>query len=111
MHVAPQFEMFPSAVLIVPDPVLPLVVTVKAKLAENAEPTLTGEVPTVKLQAPVPEQAPVQPANVDDDGVSFSVMLVPLFTFTVHVPVQPLKIVFVESETEPLPLTMTVTGN
>lgn len=110
-HVVAQLVMFPSAVLIVPLPVLPLVVTVNAKFGEKAAPTFTGVVPTVKLQALVPEQAPVQPAKVEPDGVSLSVTVVPLLTFTVQVPVQPLKIVVVESETEPLPLTATVTGN
>ena len=95
-----------------PDPVLPAVVTVKTKLGEKLAPTLMGDVPTVKLQAPVPEQAPVHPANVDPpDAVWFNVMTVPLFTLLVHVPVHPLKIVVVESDTEPLPLTISVTAN
>jgi hypothetical protein len=69
LHVVAQFVIFPSVVLIVPVPVLPLVLTVNVRFGEKVAPTFTAEVLTVKLQVPVPEQAPVQPAKVDPEAV------------------------------------------
>lgn len=113
LHVVAQFVMFPSEVLSFPMPVLPAVLTVKVRFGENVAPTLTADVPTVKLQAPVPEQAPVQPAKVDEEGVSFRVTVVPLAMLAVQVPVLDVQALIAPLvlDTEPLPLTVTVTGN
>ncbi len=115
LQVAPQL-MFASVELTVPLPV-PDLVTVRLYCgrAENAAPTLAAAVPTVKLQAPVPEQAPVQPAKVDEEGVSLSVTVVPLARLAEQVPVVAVQLRMAPAglvlETDPLPLTATVTGN
>src|SRR5574337_248226 len=65
----------------VPAPAPALVtVSVDCGAGENVAPTVTGTVPMVKVQAAVPEQGPVHPANTeaDDAGAAFSVTGLPL---------------------------------
>lgn len=60
-QVAPQL-MLASLLVMVPEPV-PVLLTVKANCGEKVAVTFAAELPTVRLQVPVPVQAPVQPAN------------------------------------------------
>ena len=80
LHVAPQL-IVPGELLTVPEPA-PVLLTVKVNVGagEKVAVTPTEDVGIVKLQAPVPEQAPLQPANTDADeaGAAVSVTTLPL---------------------------------
>ncbi len=92
LQVAPQ--VIPVGELVtVPDAApVPDFVTVNAKVGAGANfaVTVTAAVPMVKLQAPVPEQAPLQPENTYalEAGAAFRVMMLPLLMAVefVHVP-------------------------
>jgi hypothetical protein len=64
----------------------------------------------VKLQVPVPEQAPLQPENTDDPdaGEAVRVIAVPLLKFAVQVVPQLMPAGALV--TEPVPVKVTVTG-
>jgi hypothetical protein len=95
-----------------PVPVLPTV-NVYCVVGEKVAPTFTALVPMVKLQAPVPEQAPFQPAKVEEPLVTFCVTVtrVPELMFAVQTPGQEIPPTLVVTVPEPVPLTVTVTGN
>jgi hypothetical protein len=80
LHVAPQL-IVPGELVTVPEPV-PVVLTVRVKVGAGAKVavTPTEEVGMVKLHAPVPEQAPLQPANTEaeDAGAAVRVTTLPL---------------------------------
>ena len=90
LHVAPQ--LIPAGALVtVPDPD-PVFDTVIAKVGGGVKVavTATGAVPIVKVQVPVPEHTPLQPANTDaeDAGEAVSVTTFPVLMALefVHVP-------------------------
>ena len=72
--------------------------------------TPTEEVLMVKLQVPVPEQAPLQPENTDDSdaGVAVRVINVPLLKLAEQVAPQLMPAGALV--TEPVPVKVTVTG-
>jgi hypothetical protein len=65
-------------------------VSVLCGAGEKVAPTVTAEVPMVKLQEPLPVQAPLQPANTENEeaGAAVSVTTLPLLIAVelVHVP-------------------------
>ena len=96
----------------VPEPVPPFeIVNVLCGAGENVAVTEAAEVPWLKLQLPVPEQAPLQPANTEagEDGVAVRMTPVPVFTDAEQVPGQlmPLPV----TVPEPVPARVTFTGN
>jgi len=111
VHVTPQL-IVPGELVTVPEPV-PVLLTVRVKVGagEKVAVTPANAVPIVKLQVPVPEQAPLQPANTDalDDALAASNTAVPLLTEALQVPGQltPLPL----TVPDPVPASVTVTGN
>lgn len=88
MQVAPQ--LIPAGALVtVPDPP-PVSVTVKVDCGagENVAVTFRAEVVTFSEQVPVPEQAPVHPANVEyaEAGVAVRFTAVPEFKVALQLP-------------------------
>lgn len=116
-QVAPQ--LMPDGVLVtVPLPV-PVFVTDSENCGagENVAPTVTAEVPMVKLQDPVPEHGPLHPANTDrfEAGEAVKVTALPLLIAVVlaHVPeVEPevtVQLMLPVPVTLPLPVPAPVT--
>jgi hypothetical protein len=72
----------------------------------------SDEAPTVKLQVPVPEQAPLQPANTDDPdaGVAVRVINVPLLKLAEQLAPQLMPAGALVTEPVPVPAKVTVTG-
>ena len=106
--------MVPTLLITVPVPV-PDSATVKVYVGvgEKVAPTATALVPTVKLHAPTPVQAPLQPAKVEAllDTFWETVTSVPELMFALQVPGQEMPPTLVVTVPEPAPLTVTVTGN
>ena len=94
-----------GALLIVSDPG-PVAVTVSVNCGRGAKSavTLTGAVPMVNVQEPVPEQAPLQPMNVEVVGsaTAFSVTAVPVLIGLLLAQV-PVRVPAVEVQLTPKP--------
>ena len=111
-HVAPQFSPVGELVT-VPDPPPDLTtVMVFCGAGENVAVVFTADVPTVIEHVPVPEQAPVHPAKIDDgeEGVAVSVTAVPVFRVALHVPGQLMPPTLLVTDPDPVPATVTLTG-
>lgn len=105
-HAAPQL-MLPSLLVTLPEPV-PVVLTVNANCGEKVAATFTADVPIVNVQAPVPLQAPVQPANTEPTpaaGVKVTGVLVATEALQVPGQLIPFPV------TVPEPVTLTFTAN
>ena len=93
-----------------PDPE-PDSVTVKVRSGEKTAATWVATVPSVRLQAPVPEQAPVQPAKTEPPvGAASSVTALPLLKLKVHVVPQFMPAGTLVTEPLPVPANATVSG-
>jgi hypothetical protein len=109
----------PAGVLVtVPDPIA-VTETLTCGAGEKVAVTVGADDPILKLQAPVPEQAPLQPANTDPTaGVALRATALPVASNAlVHVPVVvpavAVQLIPPVPVTVPLPLlaAVTVTGN
>lgn len=74
--------------------------------------TATAAVLTVTVQAPVPEQAPVQPAKIDaeEEGVAVNVTAVPLLKLAEQLVVQLIPAGELVTVPEPVPATVRLIG-
>ena len=88
----------------------PDLVTVKAKVGAGAKTAVavTGAVPMVKLQAPVPEQAPLQPEKTKalEAGVAVSVTAEPLLMAVLLVQVPEVDAEVIVQLMPPVPVTV-----
>jgi hypothetical protein len=111
-QVAPQL-IVPGELVIAPEPV-PVLLTesVNVGAGEKVAVTPTDEVPMVKLQVPVPEQAPLQPANTEaeDDGVAVSVIAVLVLKLAEQVAPQLIPAGALLTDPLPVPARVTFTG-
>jgi hypothetical protein len=110
-QVAPQ--LIPAGELeTLPDPLPDLVTeSVKVGAGEKAAVTDTGAVPMVKLQVPVPEQAPDQPAKTEPAaGVAVRVIRVLVLKLAEQVAPQLIPAGELLTDPDPVPARVTFTG-
>jgi hypothetical protein len=110
-QVAPQ--LIPAGELVtVPEPV-PVLLTERVNVGAGEKVAVTGtaEVPMVKLQVPVPEQAPDQPAKTEPAaGVAVRVIRVLVLKLAEQVAPQLIPAGALLTEPEPVPARVTFTG-
>ena len=109
---APQL-IAPGELVTVPEPV-PVLLTERVKVGAGEKVAVTPieDVPTVKLQVPVPEQpAPLQPANTDPPvGVAVRVIRVLVLKLAEQVAPQLIPAGELLTDPDPVPARVTFTG-
>ena len=108
LYVAEQVpgQLIPAGTLVT-EP-FPVLLAVRVNWEVKAAETDIGEVPTVKPQAPVPEQAPPQPLNIELPPASwFMVTVVPCANVALHVPGQLIPAGMLATVPEPVVVTET----
>ena len=110
LHVPGQ--LIPVGVLVTVPVPLPASVTDKAKFTVLKVAVTDCEALIVTVQMPVPEQAPLHPANVEPaDGLAVKLTVEPLAKLALHVPGQLMPAGVLETVPVPVPARLTVSGN